>query len=364
MTRRLHWVQDSPSPYNASLFRALAAAPEIDLTVHYLRGAIGDRPWQTSMTDGYPWREFVRTAGVDRELLRIAGADRDSLLLVSSWYDPTTQLAITTRVLRGLPLAIWTDTPNTVRARHPLKAALRAGWLRWVFGQADAVLGTGTPALAVLRAMGCPEARLVNFPYFIDTDRYAPAPARAAPPLVFVSSGRLHRDKGYDLALRALADAYAGRPSGFRYRIAGVGPAEAELRELAAALGIADRVEFLGWVEPAALAALYTASDVLLHPARYEPYGVTVVEGLASGLVVIGSSATAAVQDRIRAGANGLVHRTDDARDLAAQIAAVRDDAPRRAALGRAARAEADAWPLARAVGIVRELLANRGRAA
>ena len=125
MTRALHWVQDSPSPYNAALFRALAGDPALDLTVHYIRGAAGDRPWRTPLTEGYRWRAFHRTAGVDWALLRRAIRDRDGYWLVSSWYEPTTQLLITRRLLRGLPCAIWTDTPNLRRKRHALTADKR-----------------------------------------------------------------------------------------------------------------------------------------------------------------------------------------------------------------------------------------------
>ena len=356
MTRVLHWVQDSPSPYNAALFRALAADPAIDLTVHYVRGAVGDRPWQTPLTEGYRWRAFRRTLGADWALVRRAATDREGCWLVSSWYEPTTQLLITTRLLRGLPCVIWTDTPNVRGQRHALKAALRGAWLRWVLGRADAVLGTGNPALDALRTMGARPERLVNFPYFVDTDAYTPSAPRPGSELTFVSSGRLHPDKGYDVALRALAEAFRDSTSAFRYRIAGVGPSRDDLAALARELGIADRVEFLGWVEPAALVRLLADADVLLHPARYEPYGVAVVEGLASGLVVIGSDATAAVIDRIRPGVNGLVHRTDDVASLAREIVRVRDDTALRARLSAGARAEAEEWPLVRAVGIVRDL--------
>jgi glycosyltransferase involved in cell wall biosynthesis len=356
VSRALHWVQDSPSPYNAALFRALDADPAFDLTVHYVRAAAGDRPWQTPLTDGYRWRAFRRTAGVDWAVVRRAATDRHGFWLVSSWYEPTTQLLITSRLLRGLPLAIWTDTPNLGRRRHALKAVLRSIWLRWALQRADAVLGTGTPALEALRTMGAPPERLVNFPYFVDTDAYVPRAHRAGPELTFVSSGRLHPDKGYDIALRALAEAYRGIATSFRYRIAGVGPNRDELAALAHELGIADRVEFVGWVEPADLVQLLADADVLLHPARYEPYGVALVEGLASGLVVIGSDVTGAVFDRIRPGVNGLVHRSGDAAALAREIVRVRDDAALRTRLASAARAEAAAWPLARGVTIVRSL--------
>src|SRR5574341_737228 len=47
----VHWVAHSASPYNAHLFKALAADPAIDLTVHFMHGVPADRPWQGQMTD-------------------------------------------------------------------------------------------------------------------------------------------------------------------------------------------------------------------------------------------------------------------------------------------------------------------------
>jgi starch synthase len=101
---------------------------------------------------------------------------------------------------------------------------------------------------------------------------------------------------------------------------------------------------------------LYSEADVLLHPARCEPYGVVVLEAMASGLTVIASDATAAAVDRIEGGVNGFLHISDDGDDLALRIRDIADRPDRLAGIGAAARKTADAWPSSRAVRIIREL--------
>jgi glycosyltransferase involved in cell wall biosynthesis len=68
-----------------------------------------------------------------------------------------------------------------------------------------------------------------------------------------------------------------------------------------------------------------------------------VLEAMASGMVVVGSSATAAVADRIVDGVNGLVHEPGDVAELAEKLARIDF------AMGLAARRTAEAWPLTRA---------------
>lgn len=353
----LHWICDAPSPYNAYLFRTLAAVPGFSLQVHYRRLGVSSHPWTQSLLDGYASREIEAGPLLDRVLTR-AALDRDgAVLLIGGWYDLTLQALIT---FARAPFAIWTDTPDLTATRSAAKEALRAAWLRRVLPRAARVFGTGVPALDVLAHMGAPRSRLENLPYSIDLDAYRPATTRTpGQPLTVVSSGRLAAQKGYDYALRALASAFGGTDIAIRYRIAGTGPDEAELRALASSLGIADAVEWLGWTEPTALPAFYRSADVFLHPARWEPYGVVILEAMASGLPVLASRRTNAALDRIVDGQNGRLHDAGDIEMLARHLRWCHDapDALRDA--GMAAYRTAHEWPIARAVGMITRFMAS-----
>jgi type III pantothenate kinase len=278
--------------------------------------------------------------------------------MIAGWHDPTMQFVSSILALRRRPFFLWTDTPDMRAGRGKLKAAARLAWLRWLFSKATAVVGTGCTALSALKDMGCPAGKLVNLPYFVDLDAFAPGPRRSDDTTtVYGSSGRLSEQKGYDLALEALARVYEGRPDAFVYRIAGIGPEADRLQQQAKNLGIAHRVELVGWLEPDNLPEFFSSLDVFLHPARYEPYGVAVLEAMASGKPVVGSDAAGVVVDRIRNGVNGFVHRSGSVADLVARIREIpcgRDGMER---IGKAARVTVEEWPVSRGVDVIRSII-------
>ena len=70
--------------------------------------------------------------------------------------------------------------------------------------------------------------------------------------------------------------------------IAGDGPLEADLKALAARLGVADRVRFLGWRTDRG--ALLAAADVCVLPSRWEPFGTVMLEAWAAGTPLVAAA--------------------------------------------------------------------------
>ena len=136
---------------------------------------------------------------------------------------------------------------------------------------------------------------------------------------VLLILARLHEAKGIDVALRALVSV----PNTYLW-IAGEGPLETDLKRLAADLGIAARVRFLGWRDDRS--ALLRAADVCLVPSRHEPFGNVVVNAWAHGLPVIAAAAQGPdflIQDA----SDGLKVPVDDAPALAGAINSLLGDA-------------------------------------
>jgi glycosyltransferase involved in cell wall biosynthesis len=354
----LHWTCWQPTPYNDLLFSSLAQLPEVRLLVHFREPQVPTHPWRSTLGQGYDSRFFRTAAGIDWTLVKLAARERNATFVFGGWDTPTALVALLLLMARRMPYLVWTDSPDTTAHRGMLKGALRGWWLRRVFARAAAVMGTGAPALAALAEMGCSAEKLRNLPYFVDLDAVVPHLDSAPPPVRYLSSGRLHADKGYDLALRALA-AVHGASGGFEYTIAGTGPERDALERLAAHLGIANCVAFRGWLEPDALAQLYRAGVIFLHPARREPYGVAVLEAMAAGLAVIASDATAAALDRIDDGRNGFIHRSGDVDALAAALRRATADRAVLASVRAEARATAERWPVSRGVTLLREVLSG-----
>ncbi|MGY1779811.1 glycosyltransferase family 4 protein [Geodermatophilus sp. SYSU D01036] len=91
--------------------------------------------------------------------------------------------------------------------------------------------------------------------------------------------------KGLDLLLTAWARVHAEVDGDLV--IAGSGPDEDRVRQLADRLGVAGRVRFTGWVGGAEKARLLAASRLVVVPSRAETFGIVAVEALAAGTPVV-----------------------------------------------------------------------------
>lgn len=148
---------------------------------------------------------------------------------------------------------------------------------------------------------------------------------------VLLALSRLHEKKGLDILLAALADL----PSCIAW-IAGDGPLEADLKALAARLGVAERVRFLGWRTDRG--PLLAAADICVLPSRWEPFGTVMLEAWAAGTPLV-AAASQGPSALIADGRNGLLVPIDDAPALTAAIRRLIDDpalAARLIAEGRA----------------------------
>jgi glycosyltransferase involved in cell wall biosynthesis len=150
------------------------------------------------------------------------------------------------------------------------------------------------------------------------------------------------RWKGHETFLRALAALPPSSPvrgyviGGALYDTDGSQHSAAELRALAASLGLEDRVGFTGFVD--SVDGVMRALDVVVHASTMpEPFGLVIAEAMACSLAVI-TSGTGGAGELVRDGVDAVTHVPGDAADLASRIEMLAADAPLRARLGRAAR--------------------------
>ncbi len=148
--------------------------------------------------------------------------------------------------------------------------------------------------------------------------------------------GRLHRQKDFPVLLRAVSQLVAeGRD--VQLRIAGKGPAEAELREEIQRLDLGDRVRLLGLRHD--VPRLLAACDVYASSAAWEGLPVATLEAMAAGCPIV-ATAVGDVERIVPPEAGALVP-PGRPQELAGAIAGLLGDPERRRAQGRAARAHA-----------------------
>jgi glycosyltransferase involved in cell wall biosynthesis len=160
-----------------------------------------------------------------------------------------------------------------------------------------------------------------------------PAAARSArPTLLFV--GRLRRYKGLDWVMRALPRVRA-RVQGARLVVIGDGPFGPWLHRQAERLGVADAVEFRGFVPRPEKIRAIQESWVLVQPSPKEGWGLTVVEAGACGTAVVAADSPG-LRDSVRHDVTGLLVPYGDDAGLAEALTRVLTDGALRSRLGAA----------------------------
>jgi glycosyltransferase involved in cell wall biosynthesis len=166
-------------------------------------------------------------------------------------------------------------------------------------------------------------------------DPTAPLPLPDGPPLV-LGVGRLSQEKGFDVLLRAFAEVHGSAPDA-RLLLAGRGLEEGQLVALARELGIAEAVEFAGWVPVAEMPALLDRAAVVAVPSREEGFGLTALEASLRARPVV-ATRVGGLPEVVEDGVTGTLVAVDSPGELASAIGTLIGDRDRAARLGRAGR--------------------------
>ncbi|GBQ19215.1 glycosyltransferase family 4 protein [Gluconacetobacter sacchari] len=184
-------------------------------------------------------------------------------------------------------------------------------------------------------------------------------------PVRLLFAGRLVRLKGVHTAIEALGE--LDRRSGadrrsFSLTIVGDDTDAvylAHLMSLVARLGLAEKVTFLPPVAEADLGDLFDRHDLYLFPSLYEPFSLTLIHAMATGIPTIASAVggnVEIVEDR----RTGLIFAPGNATDLAAMIAFLAEDGELRERISQAARDAAAQFTTTRMVEQMEAYLARQ----
>jgi phosphatidylinositol alpha-1,6-mannosyltransferase len=143
------------------------------------------------------------------------------------------------------------------------------------------------------------------------------------------------RYKGHDRVIAALSD-LAGNGHDVVYLIAGSGDDQSRLEALARKAGVAERVRFLGELDPRELVDAYRAADLFVMPSTGEGFGISFLEAMACGTPALGL-AVAGARDALGDGELGTLVEEGDLLAAMGRLLS----APRREALALAAAVRA-----------------------
>ena len=171
---------------------------------------------------------------------------------------------------------------------------------RKLYADCAIVVATTPPQVdLIVREYGTPAGKVRMVPPGYDDHRFFPVSEASRAAIrqrlgfrgkVVLALGRLARNKGYDLLIDAFGLVAAREPKAVLYLAVGGRDMNADERKLLAALkaqaertSYARRIRFGSFVAGADLADYYRAADLFVLCSRYEPFGMTAIEAMASG---------------------------------------------------------------------------------
>jgi glycosyltransferase involved in cell wall biosynthesis len=248
--------------------------------------------------------------------------------------------------LAGVPVVVHTYHGFGFHDRQP--AAVKALYVfleRLCAGFTDALVFVSQANIAYAAAHGIvrPEdavlirsgVALAGLPAPVDAAKLKMSAGIGMHKPLVVSVGNLKPQKNAGDFVSAAAAVLAEVPEA-RFVFLGDGPQRRALEARAFALGLEGKLLFLGWRRDTA--QWLAAADVFVMTSLWEGLPRALVEAMKSGLPAV-CYATDGVVDLIRDGENGFLVEAGDHAALAARVAALLKDAPRREALGAAAAA-------------------------
>lgn len=283
----------------------------------------------------------VRPRSSVRPLARYLAAARPRLTLVS----PTTlaPAAISAGRIARCAVVPWEPTFMEVDVRQPdapMRARLVPAMQRLTYRWAPGVAAVSSEVRDYVQGVfGLPRHRVFLLPNPVDgptiVKQAAVEPAPRHDGFTICAAGRLTRQKGFDLLITALHERHNDLPRDWRLLILGDGDWRDRLGRMAVDLGLADRIELLG-----RLSNPYPAmrnADLFVHPARWEGFGLVLLEALALGIPILATQCPGGPAEILEGGRYGRLIRPSDEKtlgDALVFLAAHADERVRLANLG------------------------------
>jgi len=326
-------VSTEPTPYKTDLYNALNSNFD-NMLVYYS----SEKSWCWDAGHNYlefPRRSYSYFIASSKNFIRqIFSAFK--LIFVFLFFKPDKVLictynrlpfitAIMLSWIKRIPFVVWDDHFNTgfTVMKGFLPNMLR-GWMRrFIFKYSQRVLVCGSFGRMTAIQVGCPETKIVNFPYVVDYIRMHKEANLVnqlidckAPIILF--SGRFIERKGFPIlieALKYLKDYYY-----FTLVVEGDGPCKSKYINLVNSAGLAKRVFFTGFLQMTNHSKIISEADIIVVPSLSDPWGIVVQEGLGFGKIVIASNAVGSAIDFIDHGVNGFIFKTGDILDLTEKL--------------------------------------------
>jgi glycosyltransferase involved in cell wall biosynthesis len=239
-----------------------------------------------------------------------AGPERPDVVHAHFWMSGLAALTAARRT--DLPVTLTYHALGSVKRRHQgtrdTSPPLRVGYERMLGNRVDRVIAQCRDEVEELGALGVPRARIAVIPSGVDSALFSPdGPAVESRAPRVLTVGRLVPRKGFQDLIRAMRwvpgaeCVIVGGPPG---RPAAEDPFGRRLVDLARRAGVADRVRLVGAVPRDEMPRWYRSADLMVTVPWYEPFGLTPLEAMSTGVPVV-ASAVGGLLDTVVDGVTG-----------------------------------------------------------
>ena len=334
-------VDLEPAPYKVDLWNAFASSEDWQVEVLYTNAK------DVSKDAGHNYQELPSSnfdfqvlhgcsllANISKisKTIRAIFNKKINAVFISGYVNAAPLVAILACIFLRKPFFVHSDIFNIQAPRAPL--ALLKRWLRdgiraIIFQFSAGILVCGKLGYESALLAGCPQSKIIDFPYVVNRERLLTDEPTSIPldvkddinssRLSLYFSGRMIERKGLATLLEAAAqlDVIGVQDhQDWIIWIAGDGPLLSHYQQFAQSLGISHRVRFLGFVQMKLHNWLLRNASIVIVPSFADAWGIVVDEGMQLGKPVIASSGVGSAVDRIESGNNGLMFAPGDASQL------------------------------------------------
>ena len=305
--------------------------------------------WISIPVEGYP-SEFIRNFIFAKKSAAWLGKNRGNLDLIKV-NGAITMRAADVNAVHFVHSSWWRSPVHISRSRKDfyglyqwLFTAANSYWEKQAFSQAKSIIAVSEKVAKELVSIGVPRQKIRVIVNGVDLQEFTPGvTSRSLLGLpenvnlaLFAGDIRISR-KNLDTVLHALV-----KVPELHLAVVG-GTQDSPYPAMAKALNISERVHFLGYRHD--MPQIQRASDLFVFPSRYEPFGLVVIEAMASGLPVITATTTGAA-DLLNPDSGIVLEDCDDVEALARALQLLDSDRSLRQQMGKVARtiAEQHSW--------------------
>ena len=337
---RLAWLSTHPIQYQASLLRAIAQSPGIDLTVlffsdfstrNYLDREFGrEIKWDIPLLEGYQYEFLAGTGHVENRVNftrpRIKGlAERLTkknfdAVMIQGWNHYGYVAAAWYAKRSGLKVLLRCEATDHVASSTGLKRLVREEVVKFILSRTDCCLSIGSRNRDFYRCRGVSENRIGFMPYCVDNEYFRRRAENADTTALAKSMGlepdipvilyasKLNARKHADQLLAAYSQLDGRRPY---LLFVGDGELLPTLKNMAEKDNL-DNVRFLGFLNQSELPAFYALADIFVLPSINETWGLVVNEAMNAGCAIVVTTEVGSGADLVESGENGYVVPADD----------------------------------------------------